>query len=99
MKDLKYYTCIYDSDNIDLYFLEESGSCSLVMKEFRTNFERFYEAIIATGDALTLTDYPSSDDELSLTERVSFLFGTQNGYIRFVRMCEKQGFEVKDITC
>ena len=78
--------------------MKESGSCSLVMKEFRNNFERFYEAIIATGDALTLTDYPSSDDELSLTERVSFLFGTQNGYIRFVRMCEKQGFEVKDIT-
>lgn len=98
MKDLKYYTRIYDSDDIELYFLEESGSCSLVMKEFRNNIERFYEAIIATGDALTLTDYPSSDDELSLTERVSFLFGTQNGYCRFVRMCEKQGFEVKDIT-
>ena len=65
------------------------------MKEFRNNFERFYEAIIATGDALTLTDYPSSDDELSLTERVSFLFGTQNGYIRFVRMCEKQGLKLK----
>ena len=98
MKDLKNYTCIYDSDNIDLYFLEESGSCSLVMKEFRNNYDRFYEAIIATGDALTLTDYPSSDDELSLTERVSFLFGTQYCYCRFVRMCEKQGFEVKDIT-
>lgn len=51
MKDLKYYTCIYDSDNIELYFLEESGSCSLVMKEFRNNYDRFYEAIIATGDA------------------------------------------------
>ena len=28
MRDLKYYTCIYDSDEIELFFLEENGSCS-----------------------------------------------------------------------
>ena len=45
MRDLKYYTCIYDSDEIELFFLEENGSCSFLMKEYRNNYDYFYEAI------------------------------------------------------
>lgn len=97
MRDLKYYTCIYDSDEIELFFLEENGSCSFLMKECRNNYDYFYEAIISTADALTLAEYPTDNDDLSLTERISFLFGANNGYYRFVRMCEKKGFDFKDI--
>ena len=57
MRDLKYYTCIYDSDEIELFFLEENGSCSFLMKEYRNNYDYFYEAIISTADALTLAEY------------------------------------------
>ena len=39
----------------------------------------------------------TDNDDLSLTERISFLFGASNGYCRFVRMCEKKGFDLKDI--
>ena len=53
--------------------------------------------IISTADALTLAEYPTDNDDLSLTERISFLFGANNGYNRFVRMCEKKGFDFKDI--
>ena len=49
------------------------------------------------NDALTLAEYPTDDDELSLTERISFLFGTGDGYCRFVRMCEKEEFDIRDI--
>lgn len=97
MRDLKYYTCIYDSDEIELFFLEENGSCSFLMKECRNNYDYFYEAIISTADVLTLAEYPTDNDDLSLTERISFLFGANNGYYRFVRMCEKKGFDLKDI--
>ncbi len=97
MRDLKFYTCIYDSDDIALYFLEGDGSCSFLMKENRNNYDYFYEAIISTADALTLAEYPTDDDELSLTERISFLFGTGDGYCRFVRMCEKEEFDIRDI--
>ncbi len=97
MRDLKYYTCIYDSDEIELFFFLEKGWFSFFFKECGNYYDYFYEVIISTADALTLAEYPTDNDDLSLTERISFLFGASNGYCRFVRMCEKKGFNLKDI--
>ena len=74
------------------FFLKKMAVVVFLMKECRNNYDYFYEAIISTADALTLAEYPTDNDDLSLTERISFLFGASNGYCRFVRMCEKKRF-------
>lgn len=55
------------------------------------------EAIVATDALMPLVDYPSSDDSLTIVDRVAFLFGISNGYYRFTKMCETNKIDIKEI--
>ena len=41
--------------------------------------------------------YPSSDDSLTIVDRVAFLFGTSDGYFRFTNLCETNKIDIKEI--
>ena len=46
---------------------------------------------------MPLVDYPSSDDSLTIVDRVAFLFGTSDGYFRFINLCETNKIDIKEI--
>ena len=77
MKDLKSYKEIFCSSELELYFMEENGSCSFVKRKYDYIY-RYEEAIVATNALMPLVDYPSSDDSLTIVDRVAFLFGTSD---------------------
>ena len=97
MKDLKYYKEIFCSSELELYFMEENGSCSFVKRRYDYIY-RYEEAIVATNALMPLVDYPSSDDSLTIVDRVAFLFGTSDGYYRFTNMCETNKIDIKEIN-
>ena len=96
MKDLKYYKEIFCSSELELYFMEENGSCSFVKRKYDYIY-RYEEAIVATNALMPLVDYPSSDDSLTIIDRVAFLFGTSDGYFRFTNLCETNKIDIKEI--
>lgn len=96
MKNLKYYKEIFCSSELELYFMEENGSCSFVLRKYDYIY-RYEEAIVATNALMPLVDYPSSDDSLTIVDRVAFLFGTSDGYSRFTNLCETNKIDIKEI--
>lgn len=96
MKDLKYYTEIFCSSDLELYFMEENGSCSFLKRKYDYIY-RNEEAIVATDDLMPLIDYPTSDRSLTVADRVAFLFGSSDGFYRFTNLCEANGIDVKII--
>ena len=55
MKDLKYYKEIFCSSELELYFMEENGSCSFVKRRYDYIY-RYEEAIVATNALMPLVD-------------------------------------------
>lgn len=84
MKDLKYYKEIFCSSELELYFMEENGSCSFVKRKYDYIY-RYEEAIVATNALMPFVD------------RVAFLFGTSDGYFRFTNLCETNKIDIKEI--
>lgn len=76
--------------------MEENGSCSFVKRKYDYIY-RYEEAIVATNALMPLVDYPSSDDSLTIVDRVAFLFGTSDGYFRFTNLCETNKIDIKEI--
>ena len=80
MKDLKSYKEIFCSSELELYFMEENGSCSFVKRKYDYIY-RDEEAIVATNALMPLVDYPSSDDSL-------IQFSCRLGIYTFTIMCD-----------
>ena len=99
MKKTSDYSLLHEGDGIDLFFLEENGSCSLLHRVY-SDAKRCWESkevIVASDDLTPLIDYPTSCKSLSSADRMAFLFGSIDGYNRFKTMCEENGVKIREL--
>ena len=98
MKDLSCYFALYESDDCGIYFLKENGSCSVVKRKYEDyGIVTCEEAIVAVKDLKQLTNYPSSESSLTIEMRMQFLFGTSDGFFRFIEICQSNNIDIRII--